>query len=51
MRRLILARAQGLDALDALTHWTGAPQDDRAGAVPPGSVPEHADYLYGLPPA
>ncbi|MEU4282178.1 hypothetical protein [Nocardiopsis dassonvillei] len=50
VRRLILARAQGLDALGALARWTGAPQDDRAGAVPPGSVPEHADRLLGIPP-
>jgi len=50
VRRLILARAQGLDALGALARWTGASQDDRAGAVPPGSVPEHADRLDGIPP-
>lgn len=49
VRRLIQARAEGLDALAALARWTGAPQDDRAGAVPPGSAPERADRLRDLP--
>ncbi|WP_306368966.1 hypothetical protein [Nocardiopsis sp. CC223A] len=43
VRRLIQARAEGLDAVQALRRWTGAPPDDRAGAIPPGTAAEHAE--------
>lgn len=48
VRRLIQAKGQDLDAVQALELWTGAPPDERAGAIPPGTVPERAESLDGL---
>ncbi|MFL1378250.1 MULTISPECIES: hypothetical protein [unclassified Nocardiopsis] len=48
VRRLLQANGEGLDAVEALRLWIGAAPDDRAGAIPEGSVPTHAGSLDEL---